>query len=517
MGRSGRRSSGGQSRRDRDKKTERLPKAERREPSPKIALRERPYTLTPSSSTGSFEQGVSNISVVPAPASPMPDIEAPLPLPLCLPDDVLERVLRLAGLLSVVNATLVHPRWRRVALGMLVNTEYVHCASLFKHVPVSQLSYPAVLRTLRSVPQLRRLSLAGWPTTLALQDIASSVMQHYASPNLREVELSGLTFEHGDLHALSVHCPALVSVKLDNCNCVDDSLVMRLVNTRRDANRDRGSALRFALLDVSGTSVTSDGIVYALQSKLVDNLVAMRSYKVSTFSAHAIASKHLNLSNSKNLSYASITVGPGALHSLNASHCKQIARISIKRIPPRNGVPPVGPLPLETLNLHGAQQLYDIVFDRVYPPNVAGGGAGAPGNAGAEPAAPRHLPNLQTLVLMNARSLRPEFFRDRLGLSDLRCPMPRLRELNVNGCLGIDRLVLVSYPCLRKVMCGGCTTLCHLQIRNTPVLESLDVTGKKVPLALVDVLVPRTTNVIGVRPQWTHVFTETSQNITFHL
>lgn len=516
MGRSGKRNSGGHNRRDRNQ-TERLPKAERTESGPKFTLKEYPYSLTPSSSTGSFEVAVSNVSVASRPSPPTPERMQVLPLALLLPDDILRRILHLAGLLSVVNATRVHRRWRRVAVEMLVNREYIHAASLFKHVPVAQLSYPVVLSTLRSVPELKRLSLAGWPTAVALQDIASSIMQHYASPHLREIDLSGLNFEHGDLHALSVHCPALTSIKLDSCNCVNDALVKRLVDTRRGANRDRGTMTRFAMLDVSGTAVTGSGIVYALQSKLVDNLVSMRSYKLSLLSAQNVSTAELNLSNSKNLSYASMSVGQGALQALNASHCKNLARISITRVPPRPGVPPVGPLALETLNLHGVQQLFDIAFDRVTPAAAAGPVVGAPGGAwGTGNAAPRHLPNLRHLVLMNARSLRPEFFRERLGLSDVRCPMPKLRTINLNGCLCLDRLVLVSYPHLRSVLAAGCTTLSHVQVRDTPELESLDVSGKRVPLTLVDMLVPRTTGVTGIRAQWTHVLTATTQQITYH-
>jgi hypothetical protein len=468
-------------------KTERLPKAERAESGSKLTLR-KAYSLSLSTSSASLSP-MATLTIsphpIPLPALPSSTLLSPASL---LPDDLLRRILRLAGLRATLAALQVSWRWRAAAHPLLARTRRIDAAALLK-APPADLTYPGALRALRAFPAATALSLRGWPATPAvLADIAPAVMTHFASPTLREIDLSGLAFAASDLHALLSHCPALSVVRLVGCECVNDVVLARMVASRRDG----AAPARFDMVDVSHCrDVTRVGLLQLLHAAEV--VAAAGVHSLGVLVARAVRAREFNLPAARGLYAAFLTLRPGALLALNLSQCTSLTRVTLLRAPADAvGVPDATPLALETLSLHGASQLHDVDFG---PPVEAPSGE-------AGDVESRLLPNLRSISLFGARALGPEFFRTRLALGSLECTTPRLEQLNLNGCLGLDRLVLTGYPVLRVVDCSGCLILDYLRVADVLELESLSVRGRRAPLRHVDVSIPATAEVQGVRRGW---------------
>jgi hypothetical protein len=403
------------------------------------------------------------------------------------PDDVLQRVLRAAGRPAVIVALRVSRQWRRVALYILETVRAVNVPTLFRDVPNHEVTHARILRTILTIPMLTSLSFRGWPTSSSLTGVASALMQSLSSTTLTDIDLSGLEFDAQDLTQLLNHCPALVTIRMVGCSCVTDSVVQRLLSSRRAAIKD-ADVPPYDTIDVSECPISKDGLVYLLNCPFVDNVVATKGTCRGVVVASRVHAKALNLSASKSSFFVGLTVSFGALLSLNLSQCHSLTSVSL--------VPLVAsgpPLALQHLNLAGASHLTDVIFRTPGPAE--------PEDIDAQPwCSP--IPNIETLSFFGARALSPDFFRIRLGLSSPTCVMPCLEKLDLNGCLGLDKLVLNSYRCLTSVDCSGALILDHLEIRDCERLTELSVGGKRAPLRLVDLEIPLACNVRGRRDVW---------------
>jgi F-box-like len=448
-----------------------------------------------------------------------------------LPDDVLAKILKVAGFLEIVNATYVSRTWRRVAQSLLATTRRIETVHLFRPLPRHLWTRKTMFRALSAFPNLSALSLRGWPSGAALQNIPTSILRHFTSASLEELDVSGVDFEAQDLFSFMSNCPALRIVKLAGCPCVNDAMIRNFISRRAihpDSVGTQRSLWPLSKLDISlCTNVGTRGLQDLLQEHVADTLLASKTSCRGLLFARKCHVRELNLASSRSLFFASFMALPGSLQVLNLSQCTSLTRVSIV-----SSSTPSEPLSLRKLNLAGNAQLHDVEFT---PPTeehaelssvlaasiVEGTAVGVIGSEAVAHVSDnqnphRHLQNIEELSLFGARALGPDFFRARLGLSSSAvCSMPQLKSLNVNGCLGLDRLVLVGYRFLGVVDCGGCAMLDHLEIRDAPVLTRVSVQTKRAPLRLVDLRIPSNTAVVGKRRAWSRETTGQTQILSF--
>jgi hypothetical protein len=446
-----------------------------------------------------------------------------------LPDDVLVMIFRAAGFLAIVNATFVSRNWRRVARSLMESTRRIETVHLFRPLPRHLWSRKTVYRALSAFPNISALSLRGWPTGTAQANVPTFILRHFSSASLEELNVSGVDFEAQDLFVFLANCPGLRNLKLAGCPCVNDTMLRSLIRHRADRHgggpREHRHVRPLARLDISQcTSVGVRGIQDLLQELVAESVVASKtSCRGLLYAANCRVDK-LNLASSRSLFFASIDAKPGCLHELNLSQCTSLSRLVIA-----SSEASPQPLALRKLNFSGNSQLQDVEFilSAEAQGNSAVGGHGA-SDGDIHSAAPplggstggtntrHHLHNMEELSMFGARSLGPEFFRNRLGFSSSsRCPMPMLKTLELNGCLGLDRLILVGYRCLKLVDCGGCAFLDHLEIRDAPLLQRVDVQTKQAPLRLVDMEIPIDATILGTRRAWSRQSTSRTQTISF--
>jgi hypothetical protein len=445
-----------------------------------------------------------------------------------LPDDVLVKIFRAAGFLEIVNATFVSRNWRRVARYLMASTRRIEAVHLFRHLPRHLWTRKTVYRSLSAFPNIAALSLRGWPTSIAHADIPTFILRHFASASVEELNVSGVDFEAQDLFLFLANCPALRILKLTGCPCVNDTMILNLIRHRTGrlgSPHVHRHVRPLAKLDISQcTYVGVRGIQGLLQELVAESMVASKtSCRGLLYAANCRVDK-LSLASSRSLFFASIETRPGCLHELNLSQCTSLSRLVIG-----SPVASSQPLALRKLNLSGNCQLQDVEFtlsaevqsNSAFGGHGAGGGDvhsaellsdGATGDIGAR----HHLHNMEELSMFGARTLSSEFFRNRLGFSSsTQCPMPKLKTLELSGCLGLDRLILVGYQYLELVDCGGCACLDHLEIRDAPLLTKVDVQSKQAPLRLVDMEIPIGATILGTRKAWSQESTSRTQLISF--
>lgn len=431
---------------------------------------------------------------------------------IALPDDVLLHILRLAGTMAVVNATRVSRQWRRVAVEMIKDTHRVNATTLLRQVPEHQVTVAFVLRTLCTLSNLESLSFKNWSKSLTRKKMLSNILLRYSSSMLNEIDLTGAAFEAPEVIALVARCLSLTSLRLAWCDSVDDNLLQQIKSIKLYSIRASQSR-PFDVIDLSDCkNITNDGFRSLLCGHVVNNLVAARCKLRGVIMAENVTISDLNLSGNKILYCLNLTLTQDALQSLNLSHCRSLTRISLRQHPRSSGV-----FQLRRLNLAGASTLRHITFgtsqQNLEEGNITQAFSGINIDGQTLEATPTPLANIECISLFGARVLSADVFRTQFGLSSSVCRMPRLRALDLNGCLELDCLVLVGYQHLESVDCSGCPLLDRLQVADAPRMQKLTVCGMRAPLRNVDIQLPALAVVYGLREFWSSEIVDNLQRV----
>lgn len=524
--------------RDRKSKVSRLPKEERRHPSPKVII------LSPDelqndarASTPQPYSGRRTIHSIPAlPATPgegaITRAEVPRKSSLPdLPDEIWERIMvRLNPYFVSVNLQL-STRLCNLSRNVLVrNFRSVLLATLFLEVkrshPVlttpTQWCNTVMMPALQRIPALEKLAMDvrgfvahGSKTTHGSQATHGSQTTHGSemsnlflecvalvcssleSTRLAEVVLAGLPIRDSYLTSLLANCPNIRNMVLTSDESIDDTLLRRLAACGAMFHKESGRR-RLSCLQLNFTGALSTNTLrQLLHACLADSLSLQRVRSLTdleistcffTSDGNPIRCNMQAISCVTCASLQTVSLekwsGMPDVRTLNLSHCPKLQELNF--VPcratsaPRDGTGDWD-LDLERLQLAGNSRLHDVcVTARPQDSGVI--------NGVAHGVACRFT-QLRELNLFGAHKLSQQTFTRTFGLSGgtAMCVMPRLQQLVLNGTR-VERVVLDGYGELLSVDVSGCL-IETLIIKHCPRLTDVHAMGKGLPLRLVDLVV----------------------------
>lgn len=518
----------------------RLPKAERRAPAPKVVVlgasevsRPRPY---------SFQQAQSVRTPSPVQSARTSQYDSVrlrewevLP---SLPDDAWRKILLYAGTRAVFSCLRVSTQLRHLAQDVLLATTTLDVSQHFgyasdtaqseRRVSATVPTDTVVLGTLCALPRLRTLVVARWPFSDAFPDIANVIASSFASTMLRAVTFSAVTVSSAALRRLLEACPSIDSVRLGDHPSVDDDTCCALAAacspfrlytlSLHDARRVSSKGVS-ALLRVPVASCLSLATLPRIMSlKYEIGPLAPSSSTSSDAQEHTFA---LHVTKCLNLGQAIFPAVRGSHNfamDIQISQCRMLTDVSLE--PSHLAVHQAAQVPENShsdlgdeahanfnacrLNLSGNSMLRDVwLWPR--------GGENSEPETMARACA---LPLLEDLNLYGARVLSRRTFAHTFGLCDATAKkMPRLRNLMLNGS-SIETLVLDGYDHLTTVDVSG-SSLYTLTVRGCWSLQCLVVLGRKMPLHTVSISVAKACDVVGRRPEWSWERFGTCQTLSF--
>ncbi|PXF49426.1 hypothetical protein BWQ96_00742 [Gracilariopsis chorda] len=455
----------------------RLPKAERSHPQSKVRLvRDAFQPSHPTLSRPIQVRSASSPTSTPSSSAPF----STHPTTPQLNDHCLQYVLRLAGSKAVLTALDVNAHWRQVAREMLHSTTTLDLSSLYRSgktratPPTSE----DVQRTLHKFTNLHDLRLKNWPYL----DTHPQILRTCVDMHIRT--LCRLHLEGVPVHAEYI-IVALTSLQnldhlhLSRSDTIDDRLLQHIASSVGKCPKETCALSNFVLS--SAGKVRGSGVSAIIRARLaprikVTHCNALIKIQGPDENGSDIHLEELNLSSNRDLGV--IELQKVFVEDLNLSQCPAIFNVAFDAVT------------LKRLNLSGS-----IIHNRFVVASRT----------------PR-FQKLTTLNLFGTRGLSRSDFR--LLYTAEHSSYQMLSKLDLNGT-SIQDLVLEHYANLQHVDCSGCRSLSCLIVRDCCRLERLVCNGKRMPLTHVELILPSTCTVDGMRPQWNWVSSTSHKSIFF--
>lgn len=462
---------------NRRSRVNRLPKAERRQPTAKVQV------LSPNQvNAGNFSrQSSASTHDIAFSSSRVPRDNLPN-----LPDDVWRDILSHVDLRTVLAARTVSTQFARAATEALSCTRTVHLSRLYRPTPKTRYTPPTeshVLHTLHLFPSLKTLRLSDWPYEDTIPDIVSVVSHGYSSSSLRSVDLSGVPICPQDLTALLRACPGILDLNMTATSGMDSraagelSAFCSLFAVSHERPRLRN-------LNISSCRSLPDGAVSAI-------LCGDVATRVSLTETHGLGSisgvlrgtgitgdvdRRISATKNINLQTCTLTFVDGAENvstEIDLSGNRSMYSVSILS---------TTSAPIRRLNLCGATALRSLTIPTVSTDVPV-------------------LPLVEDIALFGARALTPESLTA-FGICQPRavCAMPKLRRLDLTGT-GIERLVLRGFGELESVDCSGCDLLRLLKVEDCWKLKKVRARGRRMDVTEVMIVLAVDATVEG-RDVW---------------
>eukprot|EP00178_Gracilaria_changii_P023180 TRINITY_DN69_c0_g2_i1.p1 TRINITY_DN69_c0_g2~~TRINITY_DN69_c0_g2_i1.p1 ORF type:complete len:469 (+),score=63.45 TRINITY_DN69_c0_g2_i1:96-1502(+) len=438
----------------------RLPKAERSHPQSKLRLVRsaneplHPAVVTPRS-IGSHEASVQ----LPNPACAPPPSARSGPV---LDDHSLHLVLRYAGLKCVLTALNVCKQWREVATQVLNATNTLELSALYRSgkardTPPTETQVHALLS---KFPHLNALQLKNWPYMDTHPQILRTCAEAHLSP-LRVLSLEAIVIDADVMLLAMSTLQHLEEIHLARSKSIDDELLSKMALQTKQSGRMFSKLVVSRAGRVLGTGVSA--LIAHRFAKVMKVTHCSGLHSIQNPPQEGAGLQDLILSSNVRLSRADLQNLD--VQNLNLSQCTSLCNLSIDVVT------------LENLNLSGCKVLYGF-------------------RIGARTTS---FSSLRTINVFGARRLHANSLR-LLYASQQGC-YANLTKLDLSGC-SIEDLVLDKYENLQCVNCSGCRSLSRVVIRDCWNLGRVCINGKKLPLSHVEMILPASCIVEGMRDEW---------------
>lgn len=455
----------------------RLPKAERSHPQSKVRLVR--DASQPSHPTLSRPVQLCSATL----QTPTPSSAASFHTHPTIPqlnDHCLQFVLKLAGLKTVLTALQVSVQWRQVAREMLRSTTLLDFSLLYRSgkTRVTPPTSKDVQRTLRKFTNLQDLRLKNWPYVDTHCEILHTCID-MRIPTLRRLHVDGVPVRADDMVAALIKFKNLHYVHLSRSETIDDRLLDRIACVF-DKRSEEACHLSTLVLS-NAAKVRGSGVSAIIRARVAPSIKVTHCNALTKIfgpeeNDSTVYLEELNLTSNRNL--AIIELRNVFIEDLNLSQCPGIAHIAFDAVS------------LKHLNLSSSAIRNSFVVASRTP----------------------RFQKLVTLNLYGTRGLSRSDFR--LLYTSEHSSYQMLSKLDLNGT-SIQDLVLEHYANLLHVDCSGCRSLSCLIVRDCGRLERLVCNGKRMPLTHVELILPSTCAVDGMRPQWNWVSSMSHKSIFF--
>lgn len=478
----------------------RLPKAERTDPSSKIIIL-RPSSSTVQHSTVSDNQICTQIHNLSVSDSPTNASASTTPFAVLSPnhvkhlpyivDEALSLILRSAGPPTMLTALSVNSQWRSVAKNVLAHVVHLDLGAIYKP-PIGRSTPPTgsqVLNMLAKFLALRILTVRHWLYHDVFPDIAACISEYHSS-TLCEMVFSEIYVTGDILVSILEHCPTLQILRVGGHDSLNNSVFKKLGIY---CARLKGDQFRLQILHATQARCLSE---YAFKAVINNRVASSIMITKCTGLVHVFfdaRSSTINQPSEMNLINLSSCSNLAEFHfvkdieaksplRLNLSQCTNLRELMFECASWQDTLNEAVELfQLRSLNLSGCRKLRSVVCPQ-------------PGSLPV-------FPHLEELILFGAHNLQAQHIENLFGLSTSLNILPKLRRLDLNGC-ALTEIMLLDYENLELVDCSGCPFLDSIVICGCRMLIRLSIQGRRMPLSSVVVRVPMSCTVLGKRKEW---------------